>query len=80
MKKEAVKKKKITTKTTKAKKKGKRKYPSTWKDEYFNFGIMKTKPINEKYLERLGEQFVEWCMATRNRELQAKERRFSYER
>ena len=38
---------------------------------------MRLKPANESFLERLGEQFVEWCAETRNKR---KLRRFSLER
>ena len=80
MKKEAVKKKKITSKPNTKKKKVAKKGGATWQEEYFNYGFMRLKPANEAYLERLGEEFVEWCMATRNRDFQSQERRFSYER
>ena len=71
-----VKKKKITNKSSMTPKKLANKRV-TWKDDYFNHGFMRLKPVDKDWLERLGEQFVEWCAETRNKR---KLRRFSLER
>lgn len=51
-----------------------------WYDEYFDMGFMCLKPVNDAYLDKLGEEFVKWCTDSRDQSLQKKERRFSYER
>ncbi len=78
MKKEAVKKKKITSKPNTTKKKAAKKR-ARWQDEYFDFGFMCLKPVNESFLERLGEEFVEWCAETRDKKKLKGERRLSLE-